>query len=145
MNLKDLTVFIFDSGCYTSLADRLTREFKKVYYFSQWESNGFPMSKFDMVGTGIEGVERVSSWLPYINKADLFVFPDVYYVQEQLYLKSLGKNVWGSGETSWMELDRFKLREWEEKNDMPTPETTEYEGVENLSKGIKDNEFIKIS
>jgi hypothetical protein len=143
-DLKDKSVLVFDSGSYTPLAERLSREFGTVKYYSPWEANGFPKSVFDLIGKGIKGIKRVNSWLEHLDE-DLYVFTDVYYVAEQNYLRSLGKNVWGSGKTSWMELDRFALREWEDKEGMPVPETHTYEGAEELAKKIKKGEFIKIS
>jgi len=144
-NLKDKTVCIFDSSSFTPFARAFMGKVKKIYYYSQCEGNGFPQSEYFHVGTGIDGVERIDSWLDKISEVDLWVFTDVYYVGEQLYLKSLGKRVWGCGLTSWMELDRMRLKEWLDKNKMPVPESTEYIGIKDLIKNVKPEEFIKIS
>ena len=143
--LKNKTVCVFDSGNYTPLAERLTKEFGKVLYFSPWENQGFPESKYNMVGTGIKGVTRIESIWSHINEIDLFVFTDCYYVAEQEYLKSIGKLVWGSGKTSWLERDKKAFYEWIDKEEMPIPETNFETGVRNLAKNIKKDEFIKIS
>jgi hypothetical protein len=146
-NLKDLTVCIFDTGSFTPLAQRLTEEFGKVLYFSPWEGNGFPESKFDKVGTGIAGVERIPSIWDYADgdKIDLYVFTDCYYRAEQEYLRRQGKLVWGSARTSWLERNKSEFYKWIDKEEMPVPETDFEIGIDNLAKNIKPDEFIKIN
>ncbi|MGD1007933.1 MAG: hypothetical protein ABR980_11965 [Ignavibacteriaceae bacterium] len=146
VNLKDLTVCVFDTGSFTPLAQRLTEEFGKVLYFSPWEGNGFPKSKFDKVGTGIKGVERIPSIWDYADsdEIDLYVFTDCYYRAEQEYLRRRGKLVWGSAGTSWLERNKMEFYKWVDKEEMPIPETSEEIGLEELAKNIKPDEFIKI-
>jgi hypothetical protein len=147
VNLKDLSVCVFDTGSFTPLAQRLTEEFKKVLYFSPWEGNGFPKSKFNMVGTGIKGVERIHSIWDYVDgdEIDLYVFPDCYYCAEQEYLRRQGKLVWGSAATSWLERNKSEFYEWVDKQEMPVAETIFETGIEKLAKNIKPDEFIKIN
>lgn len=144
--LKDLTVCVFDTGAFVPIAQKLTEEFGRVLYFSPWEGNGFPESKFYRVGTGIKGVTRIQSIWDYVDtdEVDLYVFTDCYYRAEQEYLKRLGKNVWGSGKTSWLERQKLDFYNWIDKNKMPIPETTGVVGLEELAKTIKPDEFIKI-
>jgi hypothetical protein len=146
-SLKQKTVLIFDTGSFTPLAQRLTKEFGRVLYTSPHEGNGFPESRLDEVGTGIEGVERVSSIWDYADtdEVDLYVFTDCYYLAEQEYLKRHGKLVWGSGKTAWMERDKHRFYEWIDKQEMPISETNFEVGIESLAKNIKPDEFIKIS
>jgi hypothetical protein len=146
-NLKDLTACIFDTGSFTPLAQKLTEEFGKILYFSPWEGNAFPESKFDKVGTGIAGVDRIPSIWDYADtdKIDLYIFTDCYYRAEQEYLRRQGKLVWGSARTSWLERNKSKFYEWIDKEEMPVPETNFETGIENLAKNIKPDEFIKIN
>ena len=147
VNLKDKTVCVFDTGSFTSIAPRLAKEFGRVLYFSPWEGNGFPESKFAKVGTGIPGVERIDSIWDYADgdEVDLFVFTDVYYRAEQELLRRMGKNVWGSARTSWLERNKLAFYQWVDKEEMPIPETNEEIGIDNLAKNIKPDEYIKIS
>ncbi len=144
--MLNITVCIYDIGAsYTPLALALVDKVKKVYYFSTWEKDGFPLRKDDMVGTGIKGVERLSFPFSKLDVIDLWIFPDVYGWDIQVLLKRLGQLVWGASQSSWMELDRFALREWEMANKMPVAETEEYIGLDDLMKNMPKEKFIKIS
>jgi hypothetical protein len=147
INLKNLTVCIFDTGSFTALAQRLTEEFGSVLYFSPWEGNGFPVSKFDKVGTGLKGVERISSIWDYAdsNEIDLYVFPDCYYRSEQEYLRRRGKLVWGSAGTSWAERHKLEFYKWIDMEDMPVAKTILETGIKQLAENIQHDEFIKIN
>ena len=145
MRKLDITVCVYDSGSFVEVAKSLVPQVKKVYYHSPWEYYGFPLKGDDEVGTGIEGIERLSNPFSKINEINLWIFTDVYYSDTQLLLKSLGKLVWGSGITSWMELDRFALREWLDKNEMPTPECEVYEGLDDVIKNMPKDKFMKFS
>ncbi|MHB8362818.1 MAG: hypothetical protein ACYDBX_04335 [Patescibacteria group bacterium] len=141
----DKTICIYDSGSCTPLAQALVGKFKKVYYFSPWEKDGFPEYKDDQIGTGIKGVIRTSYPFDLLDEIDLWVFPDVYYGSEQRLLRRLGKLVWGAGATKscWMELDRFGFREWQDKNNMLVPDSEIYDGLDDLMKNLPNDKFIK--
>lgn len=143
--MLDITVCIYDSGSFTPLAQALVDKVKKVYYFSTWEKDGFPEMKDDNIGTGIKGVTRLSHPFSKIDEIDLWIFPDVYYQDVQILLKRLGKLVWGSGTSAWMELDRFALKEWTKENKMPTSNAEIYTGMEDVIKNMPPERFIKFS
>ena len=105
--VKDKIALVFDDGLYLSLAVRLSRDFKHVYYFSEWRGE-YPKSKNDWIGRGIPKVERVESWEAYIDEVDVFIFPSIYFGETQLLLESLGKRVWGSRLGDEFELQRYK-------------------------------------
>ncbi len=140
----DIVCCVWDSGFFTPLAETLGKYYSKVYYYTPRES-GYMKCNDDRVGEGIKGVEKIYSVWDKIDEIDLFVFPDCFWAAEQEYLKKLGKLVWGSGKTSWMEQDRFALREWQEKEGMPTPKWEECVGIDDLKESLKENQFVKIN
>jgi hypothetical protein len=143
-NKLNITACIVDTGFFVPLAEHLAQHYAKVLYYCPRES-GYMRSDDDRCGEGIEGVEKIYSFWDRIDEVDLFVFTDCYFADVQEYLKKLGKRVWGSGKTSWMELDRFRMREWQEKAGLPTPETMECIGIEDLKESLGENQFVKIN
>jgi hypothetical protein len=59
-------------------------------------------------------------------------FPDIYQGDIQEELKSQGIPVWGSGNTEWLERDRFRCTDWQESVGLPTPERKEIIGIDGL-------------
>lgn len=144
MKYKDLKCCVIDTGNWIPVAEKMAEEFGKVYYVRPQTECDFMTTKEHLMGEGY-GIEVVESlFLPEVLESDLFVFTDCIYGDLQEYLKKLGKNVWGAGETSWMELDRFALKEWQEEEKMPYPEYKEIRGVEKLL-NVPPEEFIKVN
>lgn len=107
---KSKTVLVYDNGLFAELAVTLAKDFGRVLYFCPW-TNAYPKSNSLLIGHGIDGVERVSEPWSYIDKVDLFVFPDVYEAGLQEYLVKAGKRVWGCRSGADLELDRVWSKE----------------------------------
>ena len=143
----DITVCIIDTGFFVPLAERVSREARKTYYFCNWE-NGYPHFRDYAIGQGIKDVEcidTIGEALQLMEEIDLFIFPDCYYGSLASWLRSKDKLVWGMGDTTWMEQDRVLLKEWMEKEKMPLPDWNLSTGVTELKENLKDDKFIKIS
>lgn len=138
------TVLVYDSGFFVPFAKSLVGQFKKVYYFCPWES-GYSRYIDKLIGTGIEGVEKVDNFWDVKDKVDLFVFTDYIYGDLQGELKRQGKLVWGFGKTNWLEADRWRLREWQKNNGLLIPRTEEVKGIDKLQERLKEGQYIKIS
>ena len=97
-SLKEKTVCVWDYGNNVALAERLTREFGRVFYFKPWQATAPETIKL-VIGDGLPGVERVKNFFDpaVIHGSDLFVFPDCYSGDLQRDLISRGKTVFGSG------------------------------------------------
>ena len=137
---------IIDTGFFVPLAERLAKE-AEVYYFCSWE-NGYPKFKDYCVGMGLDGVTKVDTIgevLQMIDEIDLWIFPDCYYGSLAKWLRDEGCLVWGMAETTWMEQDRYRLKEWMESEKMPLPEWGVSTGITELKENIEDDRFIKIS
>lgn len=146
MNLKEKTVLIKDNGLFIELALRLAKDFGRVQYYCEWK-NAFPRSTMAIIGSGLPGVERVQNFWDNVSGADLIVFPDVYDADIQAELIRQGKTVWGCGGAEWLELDRWRTREWQKEERMPIPETERIVGIDKLREYLKthENKWVKIS
>lgn len=111
MNLDDKSVLVFDSGLFPHVAERLARDFGRVLYYSDWKAGAFPTSKKRMVGTGLENVTRVYSWLSHLSSVDMLCFTDVYNGDESQFAREMGRPVWGAGRAEVLETERWRTRE----------------------------------
>lgn len=143
VNLKEKTAIIYDNGLFVEFAKTLSKSFKKVYYYMPWKS-GFPKSNQYIVGQGVEGVERIYNFFDYIDQADIFIFPDVYDGDLQLYLQSLGKFVWGSRKGEEMELYREQMNEYMKTLGLYITPYKTITGIPNLREYLKEHEDVYI-
>lgn len=134
---------VYDYGTFVGLAERLGRDFGKVYYYSPWKSS-FPQKKFTLIGDGVPNVERVNEFFDYIDDVDIFVFPDVSDGDLQLHLESIGCKVWGSRKGEELELERVSMKKLIKKLDLPLGKYEVVKGTENLRKYLKEHENVWI-
>jgi hypothetical protein len=144
--LADKTVCVFDNGLYTSLAQTLAHSFGQVFYHSPWEQ-GFPRGNSVIIGDGIPGVTRINSIWPHIEEIDLFVFPDIFHGPLQVYLRGIGKRVWGSGLAESLEFMRPEAKRWLRDLGLPVAPYRAITGTYDLRRHLQrhDNQFVKIS
>lgn len=122
---------VIDKGLSLHLATQLGRKFDKVYYYLQ-SPNAYPNSPIGKIGTGLEEVERVYHFYPYINQVDYIYFFDCYDGPWQQGLIEEGRNVFGSGMSEKLELDKTYFLETLAKVGLPVPYTYRAEGIEDL-------------
>ncbi len=146
MDLSDKVCCVYDNGLFPELAVSLVGQFGKVYYYSSWETS-FPRSSSMLIGKGIEGVERIDSIWPYIDKIDLFAFADILHGPLQVYLRSIGKRVWGSGLAESLELHRAASKRWLRDLGLPVGPYRAIKGMAELRRHLQmhDDQFVKIS
>ena len=144
--LKTKTVLIYDYGVHTEFAIRLAKDYKKVYYYCHWEAS-LPKSNLALIGTGMDNVERVMSFLDYVDKVDLICCFDTYTSDIVGYLRKSGYRVWGAGKSEVLETDRWKSRQIQKAVGLPHQNTKHIIGIENLIDYLKGNEnkFVKIN
>lgn len=140
------TACVIDNGLFAEVATTLAKSFGRVYYWTPWV-NAYPKSNDLLVGTGLEGVTRIDSIWPIVNKVDLFVFPDVYHGALQVHLVELGKRVWGSRMGEELELFRDFSKQTIKSVGLPVGDYTLVKGMSNLRAFLKENknQYIKIS
>lgn len=144
--LASKTCLVIDNGLFAPLAQTLSQSFGRTLYFSPW-AQGFPRQSYTAIGRGIEGVTRVNSWLPLIDEIDLFVFPDIFFGDLQVYLRSLGKPVWGSGLGEALEVERSKSKQWMKDLGLPVGPYKVLTGMDALRQHLKsnDDQYVKVS
>ena len=139
-------VLIIDHGIFTSFAQRLARMFD-VFYFVPYADRSFPKLNPAIVGSGMEGVERVEDMWRMVNEVDLIVFPDVGFYQLQDFLRAAGYKVWGAGLGEKLEVQRWRAKETMRALDLPVGKCALVTGMKELRDYIRNNEdvYVKIS
>jgi hypothetical protein len=142
----DKVCCVFDNGLFPELAVALVGQFKHVYYYSSWEQS-FPRSSAMLIGKGIEGVERIDSIWPHIDNIDVFAFADILHGPLQVYLRSIGKPVWGSGLAESLELHRAASKRWLRDLGLPVGPYRALHGMTELRRHLQshDDQYVKIS
>ena len=156
---KDKVALVRDSsGWYLSLAIKLGESFKQVWYFNNWASAS-PSSNPMLIGEGLEKLnvykadylwdkvrEKKEDGTPLI---DIFIYPDIYFHDEQFLLEDMGRRVFGSRNGDELEIYRWASHKHLMKLGLPQPESKLIDGLEKLREYCKDpkndDTWIKIS
>lgn len=119
---------------------------KRVIYVSP-DRRPYPSVKQDSIGDGFHDIERFREFWKLLPEIDLFVYPDVNLSEEQEYLRSIGKAVWGSASGDILELNREKFMRVIKEVGLDVPEFEPIVGWTNLRHYLRDQEdvYIKIS
>lgn len=143
--LSEVHFRVVDHGIFLPIARRLSRDARKVTYWTPHEK-AFPTVK-DVIGDGFEDVQRVKSI--WANKDDVscWVFPDIGFQDEQAELLSQGKIVWGARRADSLEVNRGLFLKALESTKLPVPPYEKVVGMERLKEYLRDREdqWIKIS
>ena len=145
---KDVVCMVIDSGGgYVSVAERLSREFKTVFYCCPSWIDSYPKLNKPMIGFGIAGIEVVESPWEVFSEIDLWVFPDCYFGFFQNWLVEQGEIVWGSRNGEEMELQRDVLKEHMKTLGLPVQKYETITGITALRAYLEKNEdvFVKIN
>ena len=154
-NLKDKIAVVADCGLFVELALTLAKSFKKVYYFTPWNYGGFPDRFPELSGVGFSEITSIDYLFTTndrntdynFDKVDIFIFPELYFSDIEIHLRSLGKRVWGSADGQWLELDRYDSKKIMTKSGMPVNKTIKVKGITKLKDYLKDHDdlYVKIS
>lgn len=143
---SEITCCVVDHGLWLPVAQRLARDFGKVYYYKECERD-FPTVAESCIGDGFDDVIRVSDFWKIKEECDLFVFPDVGFSGVQQELRNHGYPVWGGGDADKLETNRGKFLEALKDCELPVPSHVVIVGMTNLREYLRDKEdkWIKIS
>lgn len=147
-DFKDKIAMVVTHPLFASQAERLARDFKKVYLVIPWQTHSFPAINAGRVGEGLEGVTKIDSmWGPELDEADIIIFPDIYFPAEQVRMEQMGKLVWGGRNGEEVELYRDLCKEMMEKVGLPTQPWKNIKGITALREHLKkhENQHVKIS
>lgn len=145
--VSEITVIVIDSGGnYISLAQRLARDCKKVYYCCNWQT-GFPKYNSYCVGLNVPDIERVDHWAEVVDECDLLCFPDLYMGALQDWFVSKGKPVFGARLGENMEIYRDEFKELLESLNLPVNKYEVIKGFDALKTYLEANEdkWVKTS
>ena len=141
---KDVVCLVVDNGLFCELAIKLSKTFKKVYYYVPWQC-AFPRMNLKRVGHGIDGIELVDSiYGSHFDSIDLFFFPDIYHGDEQEHLVGLGKIVWGSRTGECLELCREGMKDILKELDMPVGQYWHVKGMSGLRDFLREHEDVYV-
>jgi len=145
---KQVVACVIDtSGNCVALAERLSHEYKHVYYCNPSWVSAYPTPNLAFIGTGIEGVEVIDSPCDVYDEVDFWIFPDVYYGPFGELLKERKEIVWGSCVAEELELDREILLEEMPKLGLPVPKSVPVHGMAALREYLQKNPgvWVKIN
>ena len=137
---------VIDCGIFLHVARRCAREFKKVYYWTPWETS-FPRLKDSVIGDGYPDLIATESIEGVKDECDLFIFPDIGYADLQMELIKAGKAVWGARHADELEALRGKFLDVLKTTNLPVPRFKKVRGLTALKLFLKEkeNQFIKVS
>src|SRR6185503_17153647 len=144
IELADKTALVIDYGNFLPVAQRLSRDFGKVYYYVPWET-AFPKYNSYIAGTGVPGVQRIYNIYDYIDEVDLFFFCDLFMGPFQDWLRSIGKRVFGAGKGEEMELYRDRMKFLQTELGLPINQYDVLYGLDALRGFLQmsKNKFVK--
>ena len=146
-DLSDKTIIVYDYGLFATWAQKLAESFGRVLYFCPFKS-AFPRTQQFVIGTGLEGVERITNFWDHVHEADCFFFPDVYDGDLQLHLRNIGYPVWGSAKGEELELMRWQTKLFIKKDlHLPVQPVERIVGIHDLRDYLRDtvDKYVKIS
>lgn len=146
-DLSSKTILVRDYGLFVTWAQKLTEYFGRVLYYCPFKT-AFPRSQQYVIGTGLNGVERITNFWDHVEETDIFFFPDVYDGDLQVFLRELGKPVWGAAKGEDLELLRWQTKMFLKKDlNLPVQPVERIIGIEELRAYLMDTEdkYVKIS
>ena len=147
-DIKQIVAMVIDtSGNYVSLAERLAREYKTVYYCIPSWVDSYPYPNKTNVGMGIDNITIVENPFDVYDEIDFWIFPDTYYGSFQEFLKAQGELTWGSGAAEELELLRHLLKEEMKGLGLPVGKYELIEGMTNLRLYLQkhENVWVKVN
>jgi hypothetical protein len=145
---NDVVCCVMDNGgSYVSVAQRLAKEYKLVYYCNYSWIDPYPKINKVQIGVGLDGIVVIENPWDVYSQIDLWVFPDCYQGPLQEWLRSQGEKVWGSGAAEELEFERDLLKEHIKSLGLPVNPWVKVQGLTNLRLYLQKNEdvFVKIS
>lgn len=147
MEPRDTTILVYDNGHNIEVAIRLSKDFKRVMYYTSWSQGGFPERNLYEIGRNIPGVERIENFWESVDEADVVMFTDIYTADIQDNLRKQGKKVWGGSYGEELEFHRAELKELLTALDLDVNEYKIVKGVTELENELEkeDDAYVKLS
>ena len=140
---KDVVACVIDTaGNYVSLAARLVKEFKTVYYCIPAWQESYPTPNKSHIGEGIESLEVIDNPWDAYDEVDFWIFPDCYFGPFQEWLKAQGEITWGSGAAEELELYRDICKEQMAALKLPVNPWQKIVGFDALKDHLQKNKNV---
>jgi hypothetical protein len=154
VDLKTKILLYVDNGQFHYMAQHLSKFFKKVFYYSRWDCQGYPDPDNRYPGYGFPEITTIDYMFAKDDKIgydpdkiDLFAFGDLYYYDIQELLVQMGKRVWGMKSAELLEIDRWFFSKKLKELGLPTVRMQHCIGIDELSRCLKNspNTYVKLS
>lgn len=144
--VSDTTLLVHDYGTFLDLASKLGESFKRVLYYSPFETE-YQDVKNCVIGTGLPNVERCDEFMGMLGEIDCFLFTDIAHKGLQEYLRSIEKPVWGSFGGSDLELYRSRFLDMLEEVGLPVAPSKVVTGMRDLEELLKTekDKWVKVN
>lgn len=142
VNLKDKTILILDKGLTTHYAELMARSYGRVLYFMP-DSDTDKKTNRSQIGTGIEGVERITDLWEHIHvnpkdrTVNIIFVPDLDFAGEEDHFKELGYAVAGNGFSGVLETDKLLLYKTLKKLGLPVAPYEKVNSIDELRECLK--------
>lgn len=140
----------FDYGLFLGIAMEFARHGIDTGYYSPWKGS-MPTAEKAQIGEGIDGIDNEWQFFDAVRKRnkheDVIIFPDVGDGDLITHLREDGYNVFGSGHSDIIEMNRLQLKEVLKKVGLPVIPFKHIIGIDALEKHLKtvNNKYIKTS
>lgn len=146
--LTEVHSCVIDAGTFIPLADMMGGSVARSSYYSPFEQEFLGIDRC-VIGDGMERFQRVDEYMEpdFFNSVDLWIFPDIGYGGFQRYLRSLGKNVWGSMGASDLELYRTRFLKVIKDCGLPVVPSITIRGLSALAEHLQgvEDKWVKIN
>lgn len=138
-------ILVVERGCWLPFAQALTPD-ADVLLFTEYREIAAE-ARNAMVGRDIPGITRVDSMWKVLDDVDTIAFPDVGDGDMQMYLRSKGYHVWGSGDAEMLELSRWDFNSLLKKIGLFTVPTRLVVGMDALEAILRKEQdlYLKLS
>lgn len=147
-SVEELRVKVVDYGTFQCLSEKLAETCAEVDYYTPMEKEYRNIVDASL-GYGIPKINKVGSLLSpeSVKEIDLWIFPDIGFGDEQRYLRSIGKPVWGSMGADELERLRTLFIDTVEDLGLPVAPSKKIHGLDALSEYLKDktNLWVKVN
>ncbi len=135
-----------DLGLFVSQASALSDNGKnEVIYTTNWAS-AYPKFENFAIGKNFDYLRKELRFWDWVDWADCIVFMDVHQGDIVSYLRKKypNKSIFGAGEGSKLEEDRWLLKKTLKEIGLPLHKAVKIIGITNLKKYLKDNPNVYV-
>lgn len=136
---------VIEGGLFSSWAERLSREYKRVLLFRPW-TRTFSHPNDYHIGRGYDSFERVEHFWDHVEEVDTFCFLDIHFPDWADHLRSMGKPVWSAFWGEELELHRVETKKLLKRVGLPVGKYAVVTGMDELRAYLQKHEdqVIKI-